>query len=70
MALPGFTAESSVGPMTQTYRVVSAYGGPGLDHVGPAQDVGDDMETDMLEGNEEMDMETEEMDETSAEVEE
>ena len=53
MVLPGFTAEASVGPTTQVYRVQNRYGTAGAGDVYPQQfDDGngeEDFEDDGLE---------------------
>ena len=45
MALPGFTAEASIGPTTQTYRVLHQYGMAGTEYLSP-QGMDDDTELD------------------------
>lgn len=43
MALPGFTADASVGPTVEVYRVQHQFGTPGMNSLGPQQfDVGED----------------------------
>jgi hypothetical protein len=68
MELPGFTAESSLGPTVQTYRVTNHYGVLAMDHVAPEQEMIDETEDAMLEGDD-IGAGEEEMDETDEEIE-
>src|SRR5260370_900080 len=45
MALPGFTAEASIGPTSQTYRVLHQYWMAGTEYLSP-QGMDDDTELD------------------------
>jgi hypothetical protein len=68
MVLPGFTAESSLGPTVQTYRVTNHYGVLGMDQVAPEQELLDETEDAMHEGDD-IGADEEEMDETDEEIE-
>jgi hypothetical protein len=71
MALPGFSAESSVGPTTQVYRVQDRYGIAGVSDAFPQLNGGEfdeDLADEGLEEEEAMDMEAEEDAELGEEV--
>jgi hypothetical protein len=76
MALPGFSAEASVGPTTQVYRVQDRYGTAGVSDVYPQLNGGEwdegleeeGLEEEGLEEAEAMDMAAEEDAEFAEEV--
>jgi hypothetical protein len=72
MALPGFTAEHSLGPTVQTYRMADYYGIAGADYLSPQQYV-EDVDVEDMEGvADETDMEAvaDEMDVGAQDIEE
>ncbi len=74
MALPGFSAESSLGPTAQTYRVVSSYGVAHSQYLVPQQDmadVADDSQAEEYDGGDEvLDDDTGDFEETETDEEE
>ena len=74
MALPGFSAESSLGPTAQTYRVVSSYGVAHSQHLVPQQDMADGADDALVDehdgGDEVLDDDTGDFEETETDEEE
>ena len=60
MALPGFTAEVSIGPTVQVYRMQDRYCAAGSADVSPQLDIEELDESLLEEGIEEQDMDEEE----------